>query len=894
MTMFALVLCAVVGPLSPEAQTAATPVPQQAPQTSRPAPVDLEAPVILEDVTVRSRPRGSVIGDAEPEIVLDQDQIRALGAGNIAELLEAIQPMTQSNRGRSDAPPVLLVNGRRISGFQEIQGLPSEAIERTEILSEEVALSYGYRADQRVVNFVLKREFRAVTLQADTRLPTRGGRTSTVQTGSLFRITGASRWNLDLGYEADSALYETERDIARVSNLPYSRAGTVTGLPFGTEIDPALSAQAGFTVYQAGVPSGAAGGAPGLTDFVGTAGQVSSADLTAYRTLQPSRRQETVRGSITRDLDDTTTGTVSLGLVNSSTRSLLGLPGVTLTLPGYSPFSPFADDTLLYRYIDRPGALTRESDVLTGNLGTVVSGFLGDWRWTLTGTYDRIETRTHTGRGLDAEALQARLSAGDPAINPFATLPDSLLTPNPVDTANSISSTASGELVLTGTLWEGPAGGLTATLKAGGDRRSLNSTSVRSSVLTEVDRSRDRGDVQGSFSLPLASRDRGVLAGVGDLSANFNFGYESLSDFGGLATVGGGLTWSPLTPLSFVVSYTSEAGAPSISQLNDPTLQTPNVPVFDFATGETVSVTRVDGGNPGLLADSRQVVKLGVTLRPLQGTDLSISSNYTRSRIADQVATFPTITPDLEQAFPERFVRDGTGRLLSIDARPINFAAADRQDLRTGFNFSRAFGRPTPPPAAAPAGAAPAGSGRPATFAVRSAPGGGGGRGMAMQPGQGRFSLSVFHTWRLQDAVTIRDGLPVLDLLDGASVSGRGGQPRQEVQVMGGVFRNGMGAFLNGTWRDATRVDGGAGGQDLFFSDQAIVNLNLFADLSARAEWVARWPVLKGARVNLGVRNLFDSRLDVRDASGQTPLGYQPDYLDPSGRIVSISLRKQF
>src|SRR5690606_23268423 len=161
-----------------------------------------------------------------------------------------------------------------------------------------------------------------------------------------------------------------------------------------------------------------------------------------------------------------------------------------------------------------------------------------------------------------------------------------------------------------------------------------------------------------------------------------------------------------------------------------------------------------------------------------------------------------------------------------------------------------------------------------------------------MQPGQGTFNLSVYHTWRIQDEITIGDGLPVLDLLEGSSVGGQGGRPRHEIQAQAGVFRNGLGMFLNTRWQASTRIDGGPTGEDLFFSDLATVNLNLFADLGAREKWVERYGWLKGSQVSLGIQNLFDSRMDVRDAQGETPLGYQRDYLDPYGRTVRVSLRK--
>ncbi|HAD84351.1 MAG TPA: hypothetical protein DCG71_05850, partial [Brevundimonas sp.] len=64
------------------------------------------------------------------------------------------------------------------------------------------------------------------------------------------------------------------------------------------------------------------------------------------------------------------------------------------------------------------------------------------------------------------------------------------------------------------------------------------------------------------------------------------------------------------------------------------------------------------------------------------------------------------------------------------------------------------------------------------------------------------------------------------------------------------------------------------------------------ADLSSRENWVSRYPWLKGARVSVGVENIFDQRLEVRDGLGNTPLSYQPDYLDPLGRTFRISLRK--
>jgi outer membrane cobalamin receptor len=110
-----------------------------------------------EDIVITGqRPRGSVVGDIPPENTLDARDVRATGATNINELLEALAPQIGSVRGRGGEQPVLLLNGQRISGFRELRDIPTEAIVRVEILPEEVALKYGYRADQKVVNIVLR------------------------------------------------------------------------------------------------------------------------------------------------------------------------------------------------------------------------------------------------------------------------------------------------------------------------------------------------------------------------------------------------------------------------------------------------------------------------------------------------------------------------------------------------------------------------------------------------------------------------------------------------------------------------------------------------------------------------------------------------------------------
>ncbi|MEO7689632.1 MAG: hypothetical protein ABIS51_10130, partial [Sphingomonas sp.] len=48
----------------------------------------------------------------------------------------------------------------------------------------------------------------------------------------------------------------------------------------------------------------------------------------------------------------------------------------------------------------------------------------------------------------------------------------------------------------------------------------------------------------------------------------------------------------------------------------------------------------------------------------------------------------------------------------------------------------------------------------------------------------------------------------------------------------------------------------------------------------------------KKVQLKVSVSNITDGQQRVRDGNGRVPNRYQPDYLDPVGRTVSLTLRK--
>lgn len=180
-----------------------------------------DAPSRPEGIVVSGeRPRGSVSSDIPPERSFSQLDIRALGAENIGALLDTIAPQTASNRGRGDAPPVTLLNGRRVSDFSEIARIPSEAIERMEIFPEELALQYGYRADQKVVNIVTFPRYQSKVGQIGYLVPGEGGRETGTVNADYLRIAGDTRIALGATYSRADQLLESERDVEQFAGVP--------------------------------------------------------------------------------------------------------------------------------------------------------------------------------------------------------------------------------------------------------------------------------------------------------------------------------------------------------------------------------------------------------------------------------------------------------------------------------------------------------------------------------------------------------------------------------------------------------------------------------------------------------------------------------------------------
>ncbi len=246
-----------------------------------PVPPTAAEPSTSNDIVVTAeRLSGGVISDVPPIIELDEKAVESYGAASITELLSALAPQTGPGRGRGGGGPVVLLNGQRISGFGELRDIPAEAIQRVQILPEEVALQYGFSADQRVVNFILKDNFRAVTADAEYGGSTAGARRTSELEATLVRIGKNARFTLGGVYETGTSVLESQRNIAqRAVVFPFADAGL-------------------------------------------------------YRTLLPGSDSIKLNGVLNRKLTDTASATLNLNWQRDTSNTLLGIPTATLTSGG--------------------------------------------------------------------------------------------------------------------------------------------------------------------------------------------------------------------------------------------------------------------------------------------------------------------------------------------------------------------------------------------------------------------------------------------------------------------------------------------------------------------------------------------------------------------------------
>lgn len=543
--------------------------------------------------------------------------------------------------------------------------------------------------------------------------------------------------------------------------------------------------------------------------------------------LLPASRSLALNLGVTRPVG-AFSAALNLSLVTNRDVQYLGYPGAT---PMRS-----ADDT----------PLASRQQATTLGLSATLTGAVAGWNANLIADYTRSASSSSFDRSLGSSPITT-------LANPYVPQPRTLAVET--DTTRSQTDALSLKLALDRQLATLPAGPLTVNVTSGVSRMTIANHSVPQ--LADSGLQRTEFDGQASFNLPLTQRAQGAGALLGELSANLVTGLSAITGSSVQRQAGASANWSPAPAVQLFASYDIADVAPDIAQLSSPRTETV-IRLYDPIREEVAEPIWITDGNPALRRGKRTNLSLKGLWRPFGDRLLTINLGYQRRVVTGGVAGFPQLTPAVEQALADRIVRDATGRLIAVDARPIAIDRDTSAQLTTGFSLLLL------PPASA----------RPGESA-----------------GRWQVSLVVNHSWSL-DSLLVLPGLPALDRL------GRdGGQPRHRLswQIVGG--RPGIGVTLNGQWQSAAEARNitTAGGETGYLYHAATqIDLGLFIEpgrIFAPGDGKS-W--LANSRISLDTRNLFNGYQHITLPGGRVPAGFDRYLLNPLGRTVQLALRKRF
>jgi iron complex outermembrane recepter protein len=796
-----------------------------------------------EIVVVGGRLTGEVSGSIEATQSFDSAALSGLGASNLADILNQLTAQTGGSQGRSGGGPIVLVNGRRIGSFDEVRNLPPESIQRIDILPEEAALRLGYAANSKPVNVVLKSSYRAATGELEDRVTTRGLRNDFNTELNAVDIAGDNRTTFNLQYQIGDAITEAKRNVERPVDAKAASVGGLVSNPLGGFI-PSTSA-----LILAVPPTGRR-----LGDFL----TIPVADTTgAFHTLVPSTRQLTADGVFARALGGEKTLTLNGKFDRLIADDLLG-PAILDTQIPLGTGNPFAAPVRLRRSLTDWPSVNRRTATNNIHLGAMLAGY-GRWQWSVAFNFDKIDQERRRSGGVDSSLFQSAVNVGG-VPDPFGVPLISQLLPRLESRSSSHDQLYSADLFTSGELFALGDGAVNLSLRGSLGREAISAE--QSGFITKLVREHAGG--QASLDIPLLSGD----SAIGSLDAGINASADHFSDAGNTTSFGGTLNWKPAKTVSVLLAASRDQQVPGVSQLGATVETTPDAAFYDYSSGRSLIVSRIDGGNPTLGADKRKIFKAELGWKPIKG--LNATAAYTVLDDQGALFGFPGITSAVSSALPTRILPDVTGAIVAIDARPFNAEREKRQELKLSLSFSKSFKQ----------GAGP------------KVPGGGGfGGGHAFGAQGSMLQFSLTDTIRLEDQLQLAAGAPPIDLI-GANKLGDGLRiPRQRIEAQFSGTHHGFGLRSNAVWTSGGAAGVGEAGQ-LNFDDRFAINMRLFYYPASNEKMAARMPWLKGVRLLFVIDNLFDSYQHVADRTGRTPFAFQRGLLDPIGRTFRISIRK--
>ncbi len=745
---------------------------------------DTNATQLEEVVVTGTSIKGLNAETALPVQVLKADDIARTGADNVEQLFRQLTAAssagttvaaqatgfgtgsisTVSLRGLGSGRTLILINGRRSAVYGggsigvagdsvDISAIPIAAIERVEILKDGASAIYGSDAIAGVVNFILKKDFRGLQVDAGAGTPTRAGG-GQEQHASVFGGMGDLKtdgFNIDGGinFEHMTALAGKDRSFASryapqygndvTSTFAFPGNVTVPGHGFLSPAFPNCGPASFVSQYFPGrcrldnspydslepeqqKLSGMVNASLRVGDNATLYGEASYSQVKTQTTVQP-----VLLGQFAANLAPTNPYVAYLNNLLATqypTYNSKGLRGTSaFLLPPSSPYYPagFAAQYGLTGqplnvsfFRDFPNGQRQEGDTAdTSRVVAGIKGTAGGWDYDTALLFSGVTVSDNLFSGFaQYSKILPLLDQGN--INPFGPTTD----PTQIAAAKATefvgtdystrTSIASASGTASRTLFDLPAGPLKAAVGAefrhetfkfdpsaavqGGDIAGLGGNQLPESAARNVE------SAFVEFNAPIVQHLDGDVA----------VRYDNYQRVGSTVNPKASLRWQPESWLLLRTSAGTGFRAPSLTDLyaaqatsvtsngtRDP-IQCPtfnaNNPACSF------QFNTITGGNPNLQPEKSTTLTFGTVLQPIDNLSIDLDSFwiYLKDSIVVGGLPYSYFLQNAQTATQYAYLinRDANGNIVSIAQTNQNLFKTNVSgldfDIKYAFNLGNA------------------------------------------------------------------------------------------------------------------------------------------------------------------------------------------------------------
>ncbi len=634
---------------------------------------------------------------------------------------------TANLRGLGSDKTLVLINGRRVASSAfgtdstNLNNIPLALVERIEVLRDGASAVYGADAVGGVINFITKKQYEGVGITLGGQIPEeKGGEKIDV---SIFGGYG----DLDeQGFNVYGVIDYRKQDTIWAKDRKVSRRGGV--LPeLGIDGSSANAFPANFydpnggPLDEDGNPEGILGNPYG-DDCLNTKDTVPEDGFCYLNTqtvigIVPEQENLSALGRATFKLSDNfnAIGEYIYARDEVTTSIAPDVYSRSVTLPYASKYYPGKGITpafdglttnTLQLYLRSQGGNRVSKSINESN--RIFAGIEGEaYGWDMNGgiTYTKSEaTDSFVSGYLNRSRVQAALDNG--TLNPFgpqaaanAGLWNTFDVKGDTNQASLESTTI--DFTVSRPIYTLPAGDVGFAFGGSFSKQDWEAT-VNSEIVAQV---------PGSGidpNKPKSSGDRDISAVFTELQVplltnlelQLAARYDDYSDFGDTFNPKVALRWEPVKELMFRTSYSTGFRAPSLYDVNAPSVRTwtgarYNDPILcpggtptetRYQTECNTQFIRTQGGNSELGPEESTSYMAGFVFEPIK--NLVFTADYYNIEIENLIGTIgeSSIFGDPEKYAPY-FVRNAEGRIDHISTNLINSGGLKTQGIDLSLNY---------------------------------------------------------------------------------------------------------------------------------------------------------------------------------------------------------------